>query len=430
MKHLSKGILFLSKRLDNWILFYFLLLILIQLFLALREIELGGTVRVIFTAFVFFPTFIRPSWFPFTLILFVGTSINSFICLIPSSLIFSLVFAIVVGLLHFRKLGYTPLLGIAIYYLFICLVNSDLESGFIFMVVITLISGAFVRNEDDMTIVLLSFLLLSLYLSTIFIIMRDQFVVRFDGTDIERGGWTNPNGFGGTISCGVVLAAGYLMNYFKIKKNVVLKLLSFITIVVTLIALALNASRGALFSAIIGIALFILCSNIKLRYKLTIPIILIGLFLILESIGYFELLEYRMDEEGSGGTLSYRTIIWQKKISAFMNLDFFSQFVGIGLTNVKNFGMVYSTHNDFVSALIGFGFLGLILFLVFLFYPLIRADQFSKTPTYISLLFILMECIVLEPFFRGMLTYFFMYLFICKNISMPKVVFQKLVSFI
>ena len=413
---------FLSKRIDLWILSYYFILIVVQLLMAIREIELGGTMRAIFTTFVFFPTFLRPSWFPFTLVLFVGTSINSFICLIPSSLVFSLLFSLVVGLLHFRKFGYSPLICIAIYFLFISLVNLDMESGFVFMIIITLISSAFVRNNDDLTIFLLSFLLLSLYLSVIFIVMRDQFIVHFDGTDIERGGWTNPNGFGGTISCGVVLAAGYLMNFFIIKNNNILKLLSIITIVVTLIALALNASRGALFSAIIGIALFVLFSNIKLRYKITIPIILICIFIILESIGYFELLEYRMDEEGSGGTLSYRTVIWQKKITAFMDLDFFSQFVGIGLTNVKNFGMVYSTHNDFVSALIGFGFLGLTLFVVLLLYPIIKVKKHFKIPTYILLLFILMECIVLEPFFRGMLTYFFMYLFIYKNISLSEII--------
>lgn len=296
-----------------------------------------------------------------------------------------------------------------------------MESGFVFMIIITLISSAFVRNNDDLTIFLLSFLLLSLYLSIIFIVMRDQFVVHFDGTDIERGGWTNPNGFGGTISCGVVLAAGYFMNFFKIKNNNILKLLSIITIVVTLIALALNASRGALFSAIIGIALFVLFSNIKLRYKITIPIILICIFILLEGIGYFELLEYRMGEEGSGGNLSYRTVIWQKKISAFMNLEFFSKFVGIGLSNVKNFGMVYSTHNDFVSALIGFGYLGLTLFVVFLLYPILKVKKHFKIPTYVLLLFILMECIVLEPFFRGMLVYFFLYLFILKNLAIEEI---------
>ena len=97
-----------------------------------------------------------------------------------------------------------------------------------------------------------------------------------------------------------------------------------------------------------------------------------------------------------------------------MECNIFDLLFGIGETASANIGRYVSTHNDLVTAMIAYGIIGLLMFLYFIFiYPIVKAKN-NKLFVFILLIYMIIECCVLEPFFRGYIVFIMFYFFIIK----------------
>ena len=115
-----------------------------------------------------------------------------------------------------------------------------------------------------------------------------------------------------------------------------------------------------------------------------------------------------------------RTTIWQAKLLEFSELDVATQFVGIGRRACVALAGFMSTHNDFLTAMIGYGYFGLVLFSLLIVYPLIKAPKRSKKAIFILSIYMVIECSVLEPIFRGYLFFLMFYMFTLKYVLIER----------
>ena len=79
-----------------------------------------------------------------------------------------------------------------------------------------------------------------------------------------------------------------------------------------------------------------------------------------------------------------------------------------------------STHNDILTAFIGFGLVGLILYLYYIIVlPIKNALGRNKITVILMLVYFVIECCMMEPFFRGniivVLVNFYIMKYACIN---------------
>jgi cell division protein FtsW (lipid II flippase) len=360
-------------------------------------------------------------WLPFVLTLFWGTSLLSPIPVLPTETYYILFFTIAIGVINLgrtktriKKLEPWLLITI-IYFLVVALITIDptlFTSPLFFLIPIALVVSTFVNNEDDVLRLMLALMLMSLFLASLFLLKRNDFIQSYKSFGIDRSGWTNANMFGGCVAVGLVCAVGYILNSLQQNRNRFLNIVAITTVVITVPALILNASRGSLLAAVATSVMLLFVSKTKVSYKVLVTIVIVGFTVYLYNSGIFELLETRMGEENletGGGRLP----IWEAKFNAFGQCGIFAWIFGIGQPRLRYLGIFYSTHNDFITALIGYGAIGFILFLYFLFSPF-RVAKKCKLEVLILTVVLLLEGMVLEPFFRGLLPYYMFYILLYK----------------
>ena len=135
--------------------------------------------------------------------------------------------------------------------------------------------------------------------------------------------------------------------------------------------------------------------------------------------GIFELLVFRMESD-TAYTAGSRSLIWAEKLNAYTNdLGFLHYLIGVGgRTGAEAIGYSaeianMSTHNDFVSAIVGFGVPCFLYFIYLLCYPFLYMPKgHTRIVFAVITLFVVIECSVLEPMFRGYVTYVMFYIFL------------------
>lgn len=408
-----------SRLIPNRVFIVYYLALAAFMFILMRpNADPPMLIRMGLFALIFGPAMLlNIKWIPALFVAFLGSNMVSFTHVLPKVTLYFLALAIVCHVIYKRRIDFVIREVFALSYFFICaLAHADVGNCFtLFFIAIFL--ADMIEDKQDISFLLLGFICMSLFLELLFFVHGDAFLqVYTDSGDMERVGWTSPNVFGGAIASGGVLAMAYLTGVLKIPKSVVITYLSIITAILTFIVLSLNASRGALFAFVIPSTLMVLTTKMKWYAKLAVAIA-IGVFVYYIVNSYaFEIMMIRMQNE-SMGTAGGRSGIWEEKLIAFVrDLSPWEQFFGIGQLNTRTITSVHvSTHNDFLTALIAYGFIGFILFVsLIVFLPIKIAKKDGRVTVLLLLTYLLVECFVLEPLFRGYFIEIMFYFFVVK----------------
>lgn len=405
------------NSLKLWI-FYYLLLLLLFFFAMRPNAEYSIIIRLLFLASTFLPAFFKLEVLPFVFLCFYGISSTSFCVILPTQSFYYLII-IGIGYLLYKHKSIFCAKSLLVwgYFLFFSLLKLDFNDIFTWLFIAILL-GDMIKDKKDMQMLLYAFIFISLFLSLLFIVHREEFLTQYGShtLELEHAGWVNPNTFGAIIAAGGILSMSYVTNFLKFKKNVFLSIVCIITVILSFFVIVLNSSRGALFAFIIPAFVMVLFSNLKLSIKILFIIFSSILIVLMLDGGTFDLLFYRLQDEtfSTGGS---RAIIWEAKMQYFFReANLLELFFGIGLPETLKIGTtkMFSTHNDFVTSLIAFGVIGFCLFVYFVTYPIIKANKKNKFFICMLSLYLLVEMCVLEPFFRAKIVVIMFYIFVLK----------------
>lgn len=399
------------------VILYYGVLIIAFFFLMRPNVELPLVLRIVMLVLSFAPIVFNYGLLPFSLLCFYGISSCSFCKVLPSATLYYVIIVVGVYLLYHKK-GHFVIRAIPffLYFLIIALINFDVDESLAWFFMIILMIDM-IKGDEDLELIFIAFIVISLFLSVLFFTHYSEFLSHYGkyDSDLERSGWINPNSFGAAIGAGGVLSVAYITRIIKIANNKFLYIVCVITSGLSLIAVSLNASRGAFFAFVIPSIMMLLFSRTPMWVK-----VIVGFFVLLFTIwlyknSVFDLITMRLGED-SVDSAGNRTFVWQSKLLLFLQEgNIFYWLFGMGQTNCLYLGFYFSTHNDFVTALIAYGVIGFILFsYVVVFYPIKVMSKHKNWSIAILLLFVVFECFVLEPFFRGKLIVMMYYVFTLK----------------
>lgn len=404
---------------------YYAVVLLLTLILTKPEAQYSVVMRYVYMVAVIAPLFLNKSYIPFAITLFLGVSQASFTPLLPTTSIYFLAVAVA---LSFTKVHITHnvlLYLICIMYI-LCVELLSVEPYFECIVwgVVSILLSFSIKNIQDIKNTGVAFSLMSLVLSALFLIYFDEFsdTYALEGNqEVERASWINANVFGGVIGTGMVSSIFLLISSKEMLINKWHKLICAVTALISIVVLILNASRGALIASAISGIILLISSKIKKKYLLLIFLGLVIFVVALYNAGYFELLELRTIGDGNTtDTAGGRTEIWEAKLRAFTDLPLWQQIFGIGYNECVNLGIYFDTHNDLVTALCAYGYIGFMAFISLLVAPIFVARPNKRIVIVGLLFFLVLECVVLSPILRGYFIFFIFYLTIIKYAFLTK----------
>lgn len=387
-------------------------------------------VRLVFTGAVFLPTiYVKNAWLPAVLTCFlsIGQYGISFSYL-PETISLYMWLMLALFILYGRKkrLNIFPrwLYIFPFYVILIDLFADNTIYHIFYALIVTCLSSYMFENdyeggENKMS---MAFIVVTVVLCYYFLFFRNDFTESYGkyGTELERVLWTDPNYLGcvigmGTICCGIKLSDGSLSKFFR------LVLLSIIGL--SLVVLILNASRGALVAVLFACSVLFLTSPAKNFYKILFLCLAVGFLIFLYNHSYFELLEYRVENDSTG---SGRTIIWERRLTEFFQAPFLTVLFGYGHDAAMTLGTPYriGSHNDYVAFLVEYGLIGLASFLYMLAFPIIQILKKGEVIGLYQVLtlsvYIAVCCLTLEPFTLGRIPYYMFYLYIILVVNKYK----------
>lgn len=415
---------FTIKKTKYILIYYFVLLLVTFLIMRPNE-DLSISTRLGLMALYFIPSFYDLKLFPFVFVTFCGISRNSFSPILPTSLIYIVIPVIIAYVLYHKKSSvFGQSLLIYLYFAVIAVFYYDVDQEYLVWIPMAIVVSDMITTKKDLQMIFFAFISITVFLAFLYILHQSVFsrVYRSESLGLETVGWENSNGFGGVIAAGGVLAVGYLTNILKFSRNIKTTILCGITLAASFYVLTLNASRGSFFAFSIASAFMLLFSKSK-TYLKVILLALMALFVVwMMNNNVFELLNYRMQEDtfDTGGD---RTRILQIKLSAFfMDTNPLHLLFGIGRKNCIELAELISTHNDFLTALIGFGLVGFVIYVyITIIYPIRLALRYKNfVPVSCLLLYFIFEGCVLEPVFRGYIVIIMFCFFILKYAVLMK----------
>lgn len=275
-----------------------------------------------------------------------------------------------------------------------------------------------------------SFILISLTISYWALFCPEAQIKSYNRVgDMEQTGWMDPNYLSAILGTGLIVSIRELLSG---DKKLLGKVVLIITTIASVFALLQLASRGIILAVLGSILVLISFSRINLWVKTTVFVVAAAFVVFLYSNGYFDFVLARFEaDDGSG---SHRTEIWMSKLNAFFNSkNPLHWLFGIGQSEGMKLGEYFglsvnglSTHNDFVSVLIYYGFIGVILLFAVIAYPL-RICSKQIRPQIVALLCYLLMCSMsIEPLAQGSLVYlsFFFYIIQLARQSRQKYISQ------
>ncbi len=381
--------------------------------------------RLAFMAAALLPAvFNREVCYPAILTMFYTISLDGFAySYFPSTLSLYVIMTLVITIFYFRKIktGTIPIfiLLFAIYTFVIDLIfgvagngSAFFQSTFYCFVLMACFLILCNRDIDSALSQLpLCFAVTTVVLSIAFLTHRDQFVIQEIG-DMERTGWADPNYFGVALGMGTIVGMIKMFNGEWESLSIVEKAVYIAAVVSSVPALALNASRGAILSVIVGFVALLFFSKAKFGLKIMLTLIAAVAVVYLYSNQYFELLEYRiMNDEGTG---SGRTEIWTEKLSAFASGNPLKMIFGYGHVGGANIGGRHiGFHNDYIGFLVDYGFIGLGILFYMLYYPIgiMPKGSYEKPSVIVLIVYLAMSFVTLEPLLTGIMAYFTFYMY-------------------
>ena len=409
----------------RYIFIYYALLLLI---LASRQTATTAppmVLRLAFMAAAIVPALlVKEMCYPAILTMFYTISLNGFAySYMPSTLSLYVIMTLVITVFFSRhiKTGTIPvfILLFAIYTFVIDLLFGVVGNGsaffqdtfycFVLMVCFLILCN---RDIDSALSQLpLCFAVTTIVLSFAYLTHRDQFVIQEIG-DMERTGWEDPNYFGVALGMGTIVGMIKMFSGEWKSISIVEKAIYIAVIVISVPTLALNGSRGAMLSVTMGFVVLLLFSKAKLSYKIVFIVVAALAVVYLYNNQYFELMEYRiMNDEGTG---SGRTEIWSKKLQAFASGNPLKMIFGYGHDEgLEISGIRVGFHNDYIGFLVDYGFIGLVLLLYMLYYPIkmVPKGASERAMVFVLIIYLATSFMTLEPLLLGSMCYFTFYMY-------------------
>lgn len=265
-----------------------------------------------------------------------------------------------------------------------------------------------------------TFVLASIIVSIVYALNFDTYAEQYISiSDVMKSSYIDRNYQSGAIGMGVIFAFYLLLNN-KVKK-LWLRVMCIAGIIVPLLAIFTQASRGALLAVVIAGVLMVMASNSKTNIKMIV--IISGILLVAYSYSnhYMDLLIVRMQEK-SLETGSSRTVIWASKLDAFTrDNNILHWLFGIGRMNSLALGEYKiakggaAFHNQYLAMLVNYGIVGCSLFFYLMVLPIVKAAREKKMIVSILMLYLAVICMTLEPLTTAFpafyLFYFYTYIF-------------------
>ena len=381
----------------------------------------------------------RTELFPAVIICTLGIAKNTFAYpLMPTDMYYYVILALAFAIISLKRRGFHIVINSSFIIVFIFVLLNDLflQGSLSSIEAIFLICILFYLCLDniekiDTQYLALSFMLISLTISFWALFFPEAQVNSYNVTeDLEQTGWKDPNYLCATLGMGIMVAVKDLLVGNKKKRYIIISIL---TVLATTLAMLQLASRAAILSVVVAVVTLFFSSNSKRWTKITVITLAVLFVMFLYSNQYMDFLLARFDTEN--GTVNNRTVIWLSKIKEFFgNGNLIDWTFGIGQRNGVKIGITVgnavngmSTHNDFLSMLIYYGFVGVGLFLRMISYPL-RICQKADRPQIIALLLYLLMCsMTIEPLARGDFVYwgFLFYIMVLARQSQAKALIAK-----
>ena len=377
--------------------------------------------RLAFLFAVILPTYWKQDWTASVLLLFIisGTQGYSFSYMPYETYVYVMILAGLAFLYgRFQRRTIKIPLVLILLFLYVSIINfvTNAEwNGMSNGLLLSLLLCLFVDDGDYKQIE---------RVSTVFaitsIVLSYQFYKNFSLTSVltdsgfEQAGWQDRNYFGVIVGMGALISIIQLLS--NPRNNIFNKCLYVVSLVMAIVTLGMNASRGAVLSLGGAVMILLMLSKLKPGKKAFIIIGVLAMVFIMYNYNVFDYLIYRL--ENDDGTGSGRVIILEKKWAAYTGLDFLTRFWGMGSYNGLKLGYGATTgfHNEFFAMLVEYGFVGLIMLLVMLFEPCWKYwNRYSTTqaPVIVSLCFyLIITGFTLEPLTTGFCSFFLFYFYI------------------
>lgn len=413
---------------EKFFYYYYVVLLLILALFTNMNGSPNAIFRMGYLVALVLPLVKREELFPAIIICALGISKSTFAYpLMPTDMYYYVILALVFAVLSLYRRDFqaeiNPLFLVALIY--VLLNDLVLQNGLSKIEVLLVICILFylcIDNfaEVDTQYLSLSFMLISLTISFWLLFVPEAQVNSYNAVEeMEQTGWMDPNYLGAALGTGLVVAVKDLLAGNKKPYYIVISVL---TVIGTTFALLQLASRGAILSVVFAVTILFVFLNSKVWIKITVVILAVLFVLFLYSNQYMEFVLARF--EADDGTGSNRTGIWFSKIDGFFyNKNLLSWIFGVGQSEGVELGDFdgrgRSTHNDFLSVLIYYGFVGVIIFFSAIAYP-VRICQKSDRPQIIALLVYLLMCsMTIEPMAHGNFVYwgFFFYIIVLARQS-------------
>lgn len=411
-------------------IYYFVLILVLALYTNMSHSP-NMLIRLGYLAALVLPLVHRKELVPAVIICALGISDNTFAYpFMPTEMFYYVVLALGFAFLSLHRRDYcseiNPLFVIALLYV---VLNDIIMQGKLSpMVSVFLICISFyLCMEDEIEIdsqfLSLAFILISLTISYWALFCSDAQINSYNKVeDIEQTGWTDPNYLSVALGAGLVVAVKDLL---KGGNKLVYTIVLILTVIGATVAMLQLASRGIILAVVLAVVALFALSKTSSWVKI-IVVIAAALFLVfLYTNQYMEfvLARFEMDD----GTGSNRTEIWASKLTDFFNKkNPLNWIFGVGQEEGYRLGKYFglsvngiSTHNDFISVIVYYGFAGAALFFSVIAYPL-RICQKSDRPQILALLVYLLMCSMsIEPMAHGNFVYwgFFFYIMVLARQS-------------
>ena len=359
--------------------------------------------RLAITAGVFLPL-IKYFWMaPAVIILFVGLRFNSVAPFgyIPQSwdiyeyiiLLIAVLHAVIYKNKKIFRFNNTQV-GLFAFLFLIDLVNLQPFSNMFFFSLMLFVLYNSIQDRESLNLAIFSFIILTITLSIYYFVFAKEFMVSYYGSHEERSTWVDPNYFGILLGCGVILSSAFFYKSINFQLNKVYKALFGGCIVLGIMVIALQASRGSVLAVGLAMMIQLLLSKNKLYIKLIFLFItIVGIIYLFQS-DYFNLLIDRVkNDDGSG---SGRAEVWVSKINDWASSLFNILGGGFQSSIYKFTPLRYDCHNEYVSILLNYGVVGIIALFI-LIYRLCRIAR-NRTFIWSVVAYISIAFMTLSPF--------------------------------
>ena len=300
----------------------------------------------------------------------------------------------------------------SVYVLIVDLSTGKQMTEIAYCLLIILISFFLVSKDGyEKNNYILAFMLVTIILSIFFFTYGQSSAIEVSETG--RRSWRDPNYFGNVCGMGVIVAYNMIIN--KLSPNKTFKRIALLSIIMGMLLLVMNASRGAFLSMGVSILIITLFSKTDSKTKFGVATLVITGFIAMYYFGVFDILADRFfnDDDVTGNG---RTVIWEAKMLGYIGLPIHAKILGIGYEGGFNLAIPggFGFHNDFLAFLVDYGIVGIIMLLSLLFYPIKRAWKSPQKRIIVTsmVVFLIICCSTLEPLTIGYLPFWYYYMMI------------------